>query len=407
MGILEALGKVGNVLDLPGSSLRDALVGEDPWDQWGSMTSGENRSTGRDLLRHYNLAGEEDTTLNFLGGLLTEMAVDPLNLIGGALVGRKALQRSGATKANRAIRENVEPRVFDDFTPQRPFRFDEMFLEDVGMDPDVAYHVSPFGKEIEEAGRLIAPRQADTAMLKTVAGDPIEWSGRRGLGVGQGVSMTVDPSARVAMERWFRSLASIGEAGRKAEAGDATKVMLKEYYRAADDEIGDFLSTVGDDLYDDVRDWPRTFTEDAVETLRNPASSREEVAEVLGVKYQDMIENLWSRAHEEGVALPPGFGGGISGAIGVDPDNIRVFEVPLGDLKTDLGIDEGEYLFMGDVPLEGARVHGAPGGSYTYELPFEDVPSLSPLLKALTAERVVNKGLNQFPSGGYYEDPIY
>jgi hypothetical protein len=105
MGILEALGKVGNVLDLPGSSLRDVLMGENPFDQWGSMTSGENRSTGRDLLRHYNLAGEEDTTLNFLGGLLTEMAVDPLNLIGGALVGRAPKAAAKARASNVVSRE--------------------------------------------------------------------------------------------------------------------------------------------------------------------------------------------------------------------------------------------------------------------------------------------------------------
>ena len=93
------------------------------------------------------------------------------------------------------------------------------------------------------------------------------------------------------------------------------------------------------------------------------------------------------------------------------PSDVRIFKVPRDKLPPTTGVskgfDEGEYLVRGDVPISGAEVQGGPRGPYTYELPFEDVPSFSPLLKALTAERVVNKGLNQFPSGGYYEDPIY
>ena len=105
MGLMKALAGAGNILDLPGSSLRDVLMGENPFDQWGSMTTGENRATGRDLLRHYNLAGEEDTTANFLGGLLAEVLVDPLNLIGGALIGRSAKAGRAGRASNVVSRE--------------------------------------------------------------------------------------------------------------------------------------------------------------------------------------------------------------------------------------------------------------------------------------------------------------
>ena len=380
------------------------------------MTSGENRSTGRDLLRHYNLAGEEDTTLNFLGGLLTEMAVDPLNLIGGALVGRKALQRSGPLKANRAIRKNVEPRVVREGPSVLPT--DEFQYIPTGADPDTLYHVSPFGSEIEETGRLLAWGKGGHSDLKTASGDPLPLVAPRGLGAAgeSGVSLTVNPRAASDMERWFKALAEIGESGRKARPEDAIESMLGKYFTASEAELGELMRFAGDDVYEDVGHLARQFDTEhhsrLIEALTDPSSDVGEVASLLGRKFEELLVAFESAAGRRGQhPTAPFSAGGSSLAVNVSPENIRTFEIPTSSIpegaQMEEGIDRWEYLLGGDLPLEGATVHGAPGGSYTYELPFEDVPSLSPLLKALTAERVVNKGLNQFPSGGYYEDPIY
>lgn len=78
-GALNGISAVGNILDLPGSSVRDLLGGENPIDQWhpANWTSSENRLGGRDLLRKHGLVGDEDTWGNWAGGLAAEIALDP------------------------------------------------------------------------------------------------------------------------------------------------------------------------------------------------------------------------------------------------------------------------------------------------------------------------------------------
>ncbi len=81
-----ALGAVGNILDLPGSSVRDVLALKNPFDQWLTPTRPENRTTGRDLLRQYGAAGDKDNWGNFGAGMSLELALDPLTYTGvGAL----------------------------------------------------------------------------------------------------------------------------------------------------------------------------------------------------------------------------------------------------------------------------------------------------------------------------------
>lgn len=88
--LLDILSGVGNVLDLPGSSIRDALALQNPLDQWASPFSQQNRTSGRQLLRRYGLAGEEDTGLNAAGGMAAEMALDPLSWLGVGLAAKGA-----------------------------------------------------------------------------------------------------------------------------------------------------------------------------------------------------------------------------------------------------------------------------------------------------------------------------
>lgn len=72
MGFLsDALGMVGSAVSAPGDYTRGALAGK----------FGE-RMGGRELLRHYGLAGEEDNWGNWLAGMATDVATDPLTYAG-------------------------------------------------------------------------------------------------------------------------------------------------------------------------------------------------------------------------------------------------------------------------------------------------------------------------------------
>ena len=101
---LSGLATVGNLLDVPGSMVRDVatwLPGgpkpANPLDQVVSPFTHHNRTTGRDLLRGYGLAGKEDTMGNFTTGIGAEIALDPLTYL---TFGAAALTRGGrAAKA--------------------------------------------------------------------------------------------------------------------------------------------------------------------------------------------------------------------------------------------------------------------------------------------------------------------
>lgn len=107
-GALGVAGAVGNVLDLPGSSVRDVLAGKNPFDQWipGNWTSDENRISGRDLLRQHGMIGKKDTWGNFAGGLAAEIATDPFTLLGAGLLGKTA-KGAAALKAGQKLTKGL------------------------------------------------------------------------------------------------------------------------------------------------------------------------------------------------------------------------------------------------------------------------------------------------------------
>ena len=100
--VLSGAAKVGNVIDLPGSSVRDVLAWENPFDQWfpWNWTSSDNRVSGRDLLERYNLIGQNTPGLDAgdIAGLGAEIGTDPFFWISGP---SRALTTAG-TVAERA-----------------------------------------------------------------------------------------------------------------------------------------------------------------------------------------------------------------------------------------------------------------------------------------------------------------
>jgi hypothetical protein len=101
----SGLAGLGWILDTPGSMVR-GLLSEGPGKALSALwETSDDRVTGRELLRQYGMAGDEDTWGNFAGSLIAEAALDPLtymsfgmNQLLGApaktLVG-KAAQKSG------------------------------------------------------------------------------------------------------------------------------------------------------------------------------------------------------------------------------------------------------------------------------------------------------------------------
>ena len=110
-GAISGMSAVANVLDLPGSMVRDAVAGKNPIDQLLTPFRDTNRTTGRDLARQYGLAGRKDTWANWGGGLAAEIALDPLTYFtfGGSALGKagsamKAAGITGQRAANMAAR---------------------------------------------------------------------------------------------------------------------------------------------------------------------------------------------------------------------------------------------------------------------------------------------------------------
>ncbi len=90
-----ALTTAGNILDLPGSSVRDVVDLKNPLDQWldpVGYNADSNRVSGRQLARDYGLVGEEDNWGNFTGGMAAEIALDPLTYL---TLGAGSLTKAG------------------------------------------------------------------------------------------------------------------------------------------------------------------------------------------------------------------------------------------------------------------------------------------------------------------------
>lgn len=111
MGLLDILTGGMNLLDLPGSTVRDLIAGRDPLDQWadpfGSRAS-SNRIDGRQMLADWGITSRNDPNAWELADFLgfgAQVATDPLTFVpAGALAAVLGLGRKAAPVADDAMR---------------------------------------------------------------------------------------------------------------------------------------------------------------------------------------------------------------------------------------------------------------------------------------------------------------
>lgn len=119
--ILDTLGTIGETLDRPGAALRGLLAGRPgqlgylvPGAESMGLVDPAQRTSGRDLLRKWGLAGEEDTLGNLLGGMGAEIALNPLPLMAGlgAKLGSRLLTSGSRYKDLKGLRQSF-PMAYD------------------------------------------------------------------------------------------------------------------------------------------------------------------------------------------------------------------------------------------------------------------------------------------------------
>ena len=111
--LLDLIDKAGNLFDLPGSMVRDALTLNNPLDQLLSPLSSDNRMDGRDVLEKWGMLGPNTEGLDVgdVAGTAAGIALDPLTWVSGAgvmrLLGRgsKSAKAGTGTKAAQALLE--------------------------------------------------------------------------------------------------------------------------------------------------------------------------------------------------------------------------------------------------------------------------------------------------------------
>ena len=150
-GSLSTLGAIGNILDLPGSMLRDILVLENPLDQLLSPTSADNRTSGRDLLRKAGLAGRRNTWGNFAGGLGAEIALDPLTYL---TFGASALSKGGQV-AKRAGLMNKATSVA---AKNAGKQFGKVGAREARLTTTLDDLIAAGGKQAEDAAQVAAKK---------------------------------------------------------------------------------------------------------------------------------------------------------------------------------------------------------------------------------------------------------
>lgn len=115
----NAMSGLGNLIDLPGSMVRDAISFSNPFDQLMSPMSSDNRTSGAEISRYW-MGGDENSGGNQMAGLLIDILTDPMMLATGgtAAAGRlagkagmsaaKGLGRVGQAAKSGAVQQGAK-----------------------------------------------------------------------------------------------------------------------------------------------------------------------------------------------------------------------------------------------------------------------------------------------------------
>ncbi len=107
---MSGVSALGWLLDTPGAVIRGTLEGG-PLKGLSALLPGAERVSGRDLLRSYGLAGDEDTWGNFGSGLATEIFSDPLTYLtlgANQVLGRGVLTPAAKLAQRRGLWRHLD-----------------------------------------------------------------------------------------------------------------------------------------------------------------------------------------------------------------------------------------------------------------------------------------------------------
>ena len=117
---LGGISAAANILDIPGSAVRDVLALENPFDQFlpWNWTSGQGRTSGRDLLEKWGALGKNKPGLDWgdVVGFGAEVGLDPLSYVGiGALskAGKAAAAAGSLGRGSSATAKRLGKSVDD------------------------------------------------------------------------------------------------------------------------------------------------------------------------------------------------------------------------------------------------------------------------------------------------------
>jgi hypothetical protein len=160
----SGMSGVGWLLDTPGSVIRGGLSGGPMKALSALWENSEDRVDGRELLRQYNMIGDENNWGNFAGGLAAEILLDPFTYgtLGLAGLGKGALSQTGkAMKAAGLLRD----AALDSVTRVNPLR--------------TAAGLAPYVDDIPTPRvREFLRRETPTSALNNIA-DPVERAAAR------------------------------------------------------------------------------------------------------------------------------------------------------------------------------------------------------------------------------------
>lgn len=336
---LSGIGAIGNFLDLAtgASSLRDILTLNNPFDQFLSPFSAENRASGRDMLEFYGarenketgMAGWLDDPLEGvldLGGFILEMGLDPINLV---LPGAGALK--GATKGAGKAATKVAGKAAAKAGKQAAREGAEQVAKETGKAAAAGAAADVAEEVAKEVPQSFLNKWRDRGWVDNVT-DPF-WLGELG--------QRIDAPGKVAKAA-KATYGKVPEGARKAlkAAGTAAKVHARQLF---DVPSGGKATKVGQDIsraqyftrmVEDV--WDRDLVsryDSAVEGLygRNPDM---DVLDGMEVNFRSAIE-------------------GKPGSLDALPDEIKPFVDELTErLKSRIADDRAAGLLVNELEDE-------------------------------------------------------